>query len=163
MGRCRQVGLCVVMVAVALAGAAAAEAADARVEKALTEHGLKYELDSDGDYRVVFAWEEDGRSQLVIIMSGTEMVDDVEIREVRSAGFSSDEALPCSTARMLLSENASFKIGAWETVNIAGQTLAIFTARIRADASPEQLATVARVVGSNADELEKQLLGTDEL
>ena len=70
----------------------------------------------------------------MIITSTTEMVDNMEIREIRSAGFSSEEALPCSAARMLLSENASFKIGAWETISPAGQTLAIFTARIRADA-----------------------------
>lgn len=154
-------GLIVVGLMTMILAISAAHAADTRVQEALEERGIPFEIDDDGDFRVVFTWQQDDRTQLVIISSSTQMVGDVEIREVRSAGFSSTEELPCSTARLLLSENTSFKIGAWETVTIAGQTMVFFTARVRADSTPAQLVTAAQIAGSYADELEKQLLGSD--
>lgn len=50
----------------------------------LAEAGIGYEIDQDGDYRIVYAWEREGRSQLVYVSGHTEEVAGRRIREVFS-------------------------------------------------------------------------------
>jgi len=56
---------------------------DPRVERALKKLGMKYKVDEDGDFKLVFA-VEGNRMQVVIISSTTETLGKMEIREVWS-------------------------------------------------------------------------------
>jgi hypothetical protein len=78
--------------------------ADPRVEKALKKLGLKYKVNEDGDFKLVFAIE-DNRTQVVIISSTTETLGKMEIREVWSpiAKFASNP--PCDLSLELLEKH----------------------------------------------------------
>ena len=65
-----------------LATAAPAAAKDASVEKRLDARGTKYEIDDDGDYKIVISWEKESRSQIVFVSGKTEEVAGLVIREV---------------------------------------------------------------------------------
>ncbi len=86
---------------------------DPRVERALKKLGLKYEVDEDGDFKLVFA-VEDNRAQVVIINSTTEALGKMEIREVWSpiAKFASNP--PCDLSLELLEKHGTFKIGSYQ-------------------------------------------------
>ncbi len=141
-----------------------AGASDPRVARALDAVGVRYEVDADGDYRVTLGWEEDGRSQLLWVNSRVTTLGGVDIREVWSIGYRTDGGgIPPSIADRLLKDNATFKIGAWEVGTNRGLPVARFVARIPADCSSEFLHAVVRAVAVNADELEKELLRSDDL
>jgi len=136
---------------------------DARVTRALNDLGFTYELDEDGDYQLYYSWN-DGRSQLVWVSGATEDFYHVEVREVFSYAYDISGAMPANVARRLLQANAGYKIGAWEMRPSGdGSTqYGIFTARIDADADAKTLKLILDAVGVTADEMEKELLGTDE-
>ena len=141
-----------------------ASAADPRVMRALNEEGLKYEVDDDGDYMVVMSWEEDGRSHLVFVNSQVEVMGGEEIREVWAVAFrSSQPSIPGKLAIRLLEENSKFKIGAWEMGSNENGVRVHFTARVPTTAGSAFLHEVIDAVSVTADEMEKELLGTDEL
>lgn len=59
-------------VALAVAGLAAMSAApvsaeDKSVADRLQASGIKYEVDSDGDYKIVYNYSKEGRTQLVFV------------------------------------------------------------------------------------------------
>ena len=70
----------------ALVCASVAFGADLRVQSALDDAGLKYTIDDDGDFRLLFG-QEDDRSQLVWINSNTEEYGNMELREVWGIGY----------------------------------------------------------------------------
>jgi hypothetical protein len=141
-----------------------ASAADPRMMRALNETGLKYEVDEDGDYKVVVSWAEDGRSHLVFVNSLTEVMGGQEIREVWAAAYMAGEpSIPGKVALRLLEDNSKYKIGAWELVSNDGGVRVLFNAKVPATASPEFLQEVINAVAVFADELEKELLGSDNL
>ena len=157
-------GTLLVVACIVLGLATAAEAADPRVRRALEALGLEYEVDDDGDYRVIMAWSEDERSQLVFVNSKTETLGDAEIREVWTVGYKKEtDALAHRVAVKLLEETSSYKIGAWEVVWRGETVLAVLNAKIPADATAKYLGEVINVVSATADEIEKELLTTDEL
>lgn len=138
--------------------------ADARVQQALEAVGWKYEVDSDGDFRVIISWEEDGRSQLVFVNSVTNTLGDQEIREVWSEGWRREgDTFPAAIAVRLLEANSSYKVGAWELRRAGGAARAAFTARVPASMTAGQLEKLVSTVAATADEMEKELLGTDDL
>jgi len=138
--------------------------ADLRVRRALESQGLEFEIDADGDYRVIMAWSEDGRSQLVFVNSNTETLGDAEIREVWTVGYKKETTeLAQRVAAKLLEASSTYKIGAWEVVWRGETVLAVLNAKIPADATPKFLGEVINVVSATADETEKELLTTDDL
>jgi len=141
-----------------------ARAADPRVRQALDAVGWKYEVDRDGDFRVILSWQEDSRSQLVFVNSVTNTLEGLEVREVWSEGWRREgDTFPPAIAVRLLEANAGYKIGAWELRRAGGAARAIFTARVPVSLSAEQLEAVVSTVAITADEMEKELLGTDDL
>ena len=134
---------------------------DSRVSNALDKIGLNYELDDDGDYQLLYQYD-DGRSQLVWVSGDTEDFYHVEVREVFSYAYDSDGVMPANVARTLLQANAGYKIGAWELRQSGSSSMGIFTARIDADVDANTLKLILEAVAVTADEMEKELLGTDE-
>jgi len=134
---------------------------DSRVKKVLDDLGYTYEVDADGDYRLLFNYE-DGRSQLVWIRSNTNQYENLEIREIFSYGYETSGKMSADVARNLLAKNSEYKIGAWELLDSNSKQYGLFTARISATVDSKTMQVVLRAVGVTADEMEKDLLGSDD-
>lgn len=153
------------MVPAQVGEAAKKKTPDPRVRKLLDEADMTYKVDEDGDYRLVFGFEDD-RTQLVFIFSNTEKLGDMEIREIWSVGYlaeDEEEGMTLKIAKDLLRENSRVKLGAWELGRFSGKEAGIFTAKIAAETRLKSLLITLRAVAVTADKKEEELLGTDEL
>ncbi len=131
--------------------------ADPRVKRQLEQLGIRYDVDRDGDYRVVFELEGD-RSQLAFINSRTSALGDFEIREIWSVAHVTEEPLDAAMANFLLLQNARLKIGAWELRHVDEGTFYVcFCTKVAADCEAAALYASLVVVLKAADELEKEL------
>jgi hypothetical protein len=135
-------------------------AADARVKVALDKLGLKYQTDQDGDYKLIMDLGS-GRSQTVLVMSGTEKLREMEVREISSLAYVSEQSLSAEVANQLLADNAKKKLGAWQVVKISKGYVAIFTAKVSAT-SPEELEAAVISAAKSADDMEKALTNADK-
>jgi len=136
---------------------------DQRVEKALKKLGLKYKVDKDGDFLLVFATEGE-RKQVVIINSGTETLRKMELREIWSPAAQFSSKPPSALSQALLEKNASFKVGsyAYKKAGEGDAYYLVFHAQIPANASAEELISVAIGVAETADAAESDIMKTDD-
>jgi hypothetical protein len=137
--------------------------ADRRVAQALRAAGYFYRVDDNGNYIVTVRFRVDNRTQLVWIASSTREIAGAEVRQVCSPAYVSTKPLSASLARRLLKENAGTGIGYWAAAEIEGMTLVLFCTQVSADADPTILDAAIQAVAATADELEKELLGSDDL
>lgn len=129
---------------------------DQRLKRALDERKIKYSINDYGNFRASFN-VAGGRSQVAWIFSDTSRYRDFEIREVESIGFKFKKELRADIANRLLDYNRTIKLGAWE---IQGD-LAVFVAKIAADADGQSLWDTLVIVTDVADEIEKEITGAD--
>ena len=135
---------------------------DGRVGQALSQLGVRYEIDTDGDYKFGFALGDD-RSQLCFIRSQTYSFAGVELRDIFSMALHSVGLFDARTANLLLEQNEQLKVGAWGILkDFKDNYLAVFTAKVAADLSGEALQGVIHAVVTTADEMEKRLGGRDD-
>jgi hypothetical protein len=135
---------------------------DPRVKRLLDELELKYTVDPDGDFRVVFGLETE-RTQTAFIRSETSMLSNLEIREVFSVGYECDGPLPADVANALLIFNAHVKLGAWGVLRLpSNRCFAAFTAKIAAETEAPTLMTTLLTVLRIADDVESKLSGGDK-
>ena len=73
-------------------------AADPVLEAKLKEAKLEYVIDGDGDYKIVYEWSQDQRSQVVFISGQPEELEGVRLYSVFSPAKVLDEGEP-STRR----------------------------------------------------------------
>jgi len=139
----------------------AAQAEDIRVKTRLEAADILYEVDSDGDFKTVFE-QEDGRTHLVFINSDTNEVRGMEIREVWAVAMQA-ERIPDDVAREMMRRNSEYVLGAWQLRNWSGRDTLIFAIPLSAVAPAKELANTASIVAQAADEVELELLGSDEL
>ena len=140
---------------VAVPTAASAAEADKKVRKQLDQRKVRYEVDEDGDFKVTYELEG-GRTQLAFVRSATFAYGKLQIREVLSIGYrATGTAFPAEVANRMLEHNQAAKLGAWTKQG----NLGIFTSKIAADASAEELVDAIEVTVSLADELEKEFSG----
>lgn len=147
---------------VCLSQVGAKKAADNRVETLLDDTDLKYQVDSDGDFRLVNKLKND-RTQLVLILSRTSKFGTLEIRQIWSVGYRSKSPFSAELANRLLKENTQVKIGAWQVRKMDDDYVAVFCAQIAADTDKVSLMLALQAVSSTADELEEELTGKDDL
>lgn len=141
----------------------AAPTADVRVATALQEAQLKYEIDQDGDYRLLIDYSEEGRSQLVWANSKTYTLGDaLEVREVWSVAYEVPTVVPVTLANQLLQRNFEQIIGTWQIMTINGGSYVVFTAKVPADLAAEQLAAVVYAVAETADDFEIEMMVGDD-
>jgi hypothetical protein len=134
---------------------------DQRVEKALKKLGLKYTVDKDGDFKLIFATEGD-RTQVVYINSGTEMLRKMEIREIWSPAAKFSSTPPSALSQALLEKNGSFKIGSYAYKKAGDVYFLVFNVQISANASAEELLSVVIGVAEMADATERDIMQTDD-
>lgn len=143
-----------------------AAAPDARVKTALDQVQetiplLKYEVDGDGDYKLVVVTGS-SRTQIVFINSATETWEGIEIREIWSPAFpTKSKKFPVKTANMLLQDSQNKKLGAWQAYPQNKGWFAVFNVKVGADTDAASLASLVRYVAIAADNMEAQVLGSD--
>ncbi|VXB27441.1 conserved exported hypothetical protein [Luteimonas sp. 9C] len=126
----------------------------------LDAQGVRYERDADGDYRVVFAWQQEDRSQLAFVAGTAHVLGDSAVREVFSpaapvpqGGFSAAQA------DMLMRDSQRNVLGSWE---IAGDTL-FYVIKLHDDADGARFEQALEVAAELADDMELQLTGEDAM
>jgi hypothetical protein len=134
---------------------------DQRVEKALKKLGLKYTVDKDGDFKLIFTTQGD-RTQVVFINSGTETLRKMEIREIWSPAAKFSSTPPPALSQALLEKNGSFKIGSYAYKKAGDVYFLVFNVQISANASAEELLSVVIGVAETADATESDIMQTDD-
>jgi len=134
---------------------------DQRVERALKKLGYKYEVNSNGNFKLTFS-RKNGRSQVLFIVSETNQIYDLELRDIWSPIANLGSKPSANTSRKLLEYNSKFKMGRIIYNVVAGSYYAVFIATLSADASAEELDNVISAVVSTADDLEQELTKADK-
>ncbi len=137
-----------------------AKAPDPRVGSLLDQGRLQYDVDEEGDFRVLNQLEEK-RSQAVFINSRTNRLYDIEIREIWSAAWSSEKPPDGGVSGKLLMENGRVKIGAWSLQRFGTKFVLVFGAQVPANADLKTLLTVIQTVAVTADDKEKEFAVKD--
>ena len=136
-----------------------ADTPDASIAQKLDAKGTPYEVDDDGDYRILVNVGE-GRSQLVWVRSRVHTTDHQRVREIWTYGFRSEERrIPSHIANRLLSENFDLIVGAW--AREGGN--AILVMKIEANATAETLDETIDLAASIGDRMEQKLVSGDDL
>lgn len=132
---------------------AAAGEPDSVIGKQLDGLDYEYEVDEDGDYKLVFEVGE-GRTQLVYVRSPVETFGSHRVREIWSPGYESEtEDLPADVANRLLDDSHSSKLGAW----VKQDRYAVFVVKLAADAGPDRLDDAIEAAYRTADQMENTL------
>ncbi|MCX7606534.1 MAG: hypothetical protein N2170_04615 [Bacteroidia bacterium] len=145
-----------------LVGVGTLFAQNAKIKKMLDQAGLKYTVDSDGDFKLTFG-VGNGRSQLLYIMSTMEEMGGQSIVEIWSPAYKQKEISDKVLVR-LLSDSYRKKIGAWEVTSSGEYVYAVFKAKVPLSSlNPEFLRAVCEGIVSTADEIEKDIMnGSDD-
>lgn len=138
----------------------AAMAFDASVASRLDARGIKYTVDDDGDYRVVYSYTTENRTQLVYVSGGTESIGNFTIREVFAPAAVVERDGVGARALELLADSAKKKIGNWE---IRGDVL-YFVIKLQDGVDATQLEQAMDIAAESADDMEITFSGdTDDL
>jgi hypothetical protein len=137
-----------------------AGAPDPAIKAQLDSLDMKYEVDSDGDYKLTFDAGE-GRSQIVWIRSATDKYGSVKVREIWSPGYKfSGAQLPVAIANRLLEHSHGLILGGWTKQ----KQFAMLVVKIPVSSTPQQLRDAAESAADAADEIEAELTpGKDDL
>jgi hypothetical protein len=131
---------------------------DVQVKQKLDSENWTYEIDSDGDFKMIISFSNEDRSQLVYVISDTNG-DDIEIREVWAPVYENEDgaSIPGDVAIWALESSWDLIVGSLAS---SGDTVYL-VAKIDADASASVLSNIIRTVASSADELEKEQESSD--
>lgn len=159
MNTIRKTAAC--LMAVALAFTATQAAADESVARRLDARGIKYEVDADGDYKVTYNYEKEGRTQLVFVSGRTEQIGEFTVREVFApAARIQSDGVDGARALKLMAHSRQLKLGAWE---ILGDVLYLVI-KLPDNLSAEQLEQAMDIAAETADDMEIEISGdTDNL
>jgi hypothetical protein len=138
-----------------VAGAAAAKdapKADPKVKAQLDAAGVKFEVDEEGDYKMVFEMD-DKRTQVVFLRAPVETFGERRIREIWSPAYQGSDGIPADIANRLLDATMANKIGAWAKEG----DFAVFVVKIDADATGEALRNSIEAAADTADAMEQEL------
>ncbi len=140
----------------------AADKADPRVAKQLDKVGIEYSTTDSNNYSIERSLDS-GRSQTVYIMSSTQTVGGMEIREIWS-NAGTFPAEPTSDQMMtLLKDNNSQNMGAWTLEDSDnGGYLAYFSLKVPTYLRDKDLTDLIDLAASVADEMEQKLFNTDD-
>lgn len=144
----------------ALAQSQGSTEADGRVARLLTEAGLGYVVDDEGDYRLKFSLD-DGRSQIAWVASATAKLGDFEVRDLWSIALRGTGQVPPEVANGLLQANAQQTLGAWQVQRSGEEYMVVFSAPLDVKADAKTLALALDAVMKTADAMEQALTGGD--
>ena len=141
--------------------------ADLRVKTVLDQAGLKYDIDDDKDFKLVFITEQGDsvakikeRTQLVLINSKTMNFEELDVREVWSVAYElSDGPVADTLLASLMKKNANLKLGGWCYEEKENGYRVYFSIKISPNMPKDPLYSILTLVANKADELEKELTG----
>lgn len=134
---------------------------DSRVRTLLDALELRYTIDQDGDFKVLFKLDDE-RTHCGYILSETTRFEKFEIREVFAVAHISETPLDADLANALLIFNSNVKFGAWQVrTDNENRCVVAFSAQIAADTDSESLGSVLRAVVVTADAVERKLSDED--
>jgi hypothetical protein len=139
------------VLAAAMPGTAAAATADAGIRAKLQATNVPFEVDSDGDFKVVVNYKAEGRTQLVYVRSAVETWGKSRVREVWSYAYEGE--FNALVGNRLLEASYKLKLGSWVKQN----NRALMVVKIDADADAEELQNAISFAAEVADEMEKEL------
>ncbi|BCT93839.1 hypothetical protein LYSHEL_28660 [Lysobacter helvus] len=127
---------------------------DLKVTAQLDAAGMSYQVDEEGDYKMVFEME-DKRTQVVFLRAPVETFGKRRIREIWSPAYKAeaDGQVPMDVANRLLDATMANKIGAWA----AEGDVAVFVVKIDADAPAAELRETIEAAADTADAMENEL------
>lgn len=139
----------------------AQEAANrALIEGLLKKAEIKYTVDDDGDYKLVFKMNDCTRTQGMWIETDIREVDGYRVLRLVSGAYRGTLTKPM--AMELLAD--VYKIGFWEiSQKDDGGCTVLFNAQVPASISPEDLKTCCEAVIEAADRLERKWSDSDSL
>jgi len=144
--------------AAAASGSAFAGEPDRAVGRVLDTLKSKYEVDSDGDYQLVFEMDDD-RTQLVFVRSTVETYGSHHVREIWSPGYKSEgPQFSALIANRLLEDSNDSKLGGW----VKQGEVAMFVVKVDADASAEVISDAIDAAAKSADAIELEMTSKDE-
>lgn len=148
------------LIASGLIASATAQNLDGRVSKALDAENMTYTTTDSGEFQWVVEWQKEQRSQAVRVQSSTRRWQQNEMRDIYSIAykFNASRGLPAELAMRLLNESNNSDLGFWV---VQGEYV-LATARVPADAKPSLIREAMNHVAELADNLELELLGTDD-
>lgn len=121
---------------------------------------LNYEVDEDGDYKLVVKFS-DGRTQLVFLISKTYETGGTEVREIWAPVHLDASELSSGDLTGLMSESNGFILGSYE---ILSESSVILNCKVPVGLDDQTLVETIVMTAVRADEKEKELNGgTDEL
>lgn len=136
---------------------------DASVKKTLDKADLKYEIDEDGDFKMVIGLEE-GRTQLVFVYSSVLTYDGVNVRTIMSPLKVADnrEELSEDLLYQLLVENGENKIGSWEIIEAPdGKLMFQYVVKVPTDLNADDLRSMIGLAAVAADQIENKISTED--
>ncbi|MET0655659.1 MAG: hypothetical protein ABWX88_06560 [Pseudoxanthomonas sp.] len=133
---------------------------DAGIKAQLAGLGYEYEVDDDNDFKLVFEVGDEGRSQIVYVLSAVETYGEHSVREVWSPAYESPtDDFPGPVANRLLDASNNAKLGAW----VKQGRNATFVVKIPSDAGKEALDDAIDIAVKLADEMENELTPGQDL
>lgn len=130
--------------------------ADASVKTRLDARGVNYEVDEDGDYKVVYSYKDEGRTQLVFVSGRTESVGGFKVREVFAPA--AKDGITGPKAIELMAESRTNKIGSWE---LNGDVL-YFVIKLPDSINASELESAMDIAAQTADNKEIELSGDED-
>ena len=132
---------------------------DASVKTRLDARGVKYEVDEDGDYKVTYSYQKEGRTQLVFVSGRTERVGGFIVREVFApAGRLEQDGIDGAKALELMRESRQNKLGSWE---LGGDVL-YYVIKLPDSVDATTLESAMDIAAETADDMEIELSGEED-
>ncbi len=132
---------------------------DNRIKRILKKKKLKYTIDEDGDFKILYQYD-DGRTQIGFIRSRTEEFQGIEIREIWSYAYKSEsEQLPAEVANSLLADTFQNKMGAWAKDG----PYALYVTKLAANAKANDVISALDFTMQVADDIEITLSGDKDV
>lgn len=145
-----------------IAAPAPAASGNALLEQKLKSAELPFEVDKDGDFKVLVNWQQEKRSQLVFLSAKLDEYGGVQFYTAFAPAFMSKDgaSLDSERLRKLMELNSTYKFGAWA---LSGKSV-FYVAKLPATVDPAQLRKLLLAVAEQADNLELELTpGKDDL
>ena len=138
-----------------------ANAADPALEALLKAADIPFEIDDDGDYKVVYEWSKDKRSQLVYVGGTPETFADTPVYDVFAPALAvGEDGLSAEDANEMMKASGSLKLGAWERRGDG----AYFAIKVPAGKlTAEQFDKILSLAAETADNFELEHSNSDDL
>ncbi len=125
---------------------------------AMKKTKLKFEKDTDGDYKLEVSWTKEKRSQIVFVRGKAADVQGEKMREVWSICWKGDTRPSAEVLEKLLTTR--YKAGAFQLEKSEeGKYFAYFRIDLPEDVKAPLLDKVINMVGEVSDDMEKELTG----